>query len=240
MLPILIGSKALTYYGYTGKVNDIDLLVESTIQHELDKIDLHFKNESITNLLLFTEINNRPELRKKINLNGLQVLLPNLLILYAIKKSHIHRILPITPSTTQNIEIWRHSLETYLWMRNKLISTTFVDPAPSVRREADGHTDPYKALDSVFYQRAGEQQDEEPYVEYLASIIFKLRFEETNQRVGDTVIEMNKTEEEFFKDNVKRYIDHDLLHKKMAMINRNEVDPIFKKYQTNPNSVELN
>lgn len=42
--------------------------------------------------------------------------------------------------------------------------------------------------------------------------VFKSGFDFVNAKVGDNAIDMNKPDSEFFEDNVKRYVDHDLLH----------------------------
>lgn len=46
--------------------------------------------------------------------------IPPLEVLYALKKSHIHRILNLTGIPEQNIKIWNRQVEMYRWMRDKL------------------------------------------------------------------------------------------------------------------------
>jgi hypothetical protein len=61
--------------------------------------------------------------------------------------------------------------------------------------------------------------------------IFHMRFHETNQKYKDTDIDMNKSENEFFKDNVERYFDHDFIHSQVALMLRGEHILLFSKFQ---------
>lgn len=61
--------------------------------------------------------------------------------------------------------------------------------------------------------------------------IFHMRFNETNQKYRDTNIDMNKSENEFFKDNVERYFDHDFIHAEVALMLRGEHILLFSKFQ---------
>jgi hypothetical protein len=65
--------------------------------------------------------------------------------------------------------------------------------------------------------------------------IFHKRFEETNKKYGDTQIDMEKNETEFFKDNVDRFFDHDMIHEKVALLCRNSKLLLFKKFQNKDN-----
>lgn len=69
-------------------------------------------------------------------------------------------------------------------------------------------------------------------------IIFETQFEYYNEVLGDAP-SMDKEENDFFKDNVTRYIEHDKLHEEVAMIHRNTKELLFRRYQSNPNSVEM-
>lgn len=61
--------------------------------------------------------------------------------------------------------------------------------------------------------------------------IFNMRFGETNEKYKDTDIDMNKSENEFFKDNVERYFDHDFIHSQVALMLRGEHILLFSKFQ---------
>lgn len=61
--------------------------------------------------------------------------------------------------------------------------------------------------------------------------IFHMRFNETNQKYTDTTIDMNKSENEFFKDNVERYFDHDFIHAQVGLMLRKEENLLFSKFQ---------
>ena len=152
----------------------------------------------------------------------IRVILPPLELLYALKKGHIHRIVPCTSSQQQNIEIWHRQMKMYTWMREKL---------------------GYKKMDEILYGEDPYGDPVEPLEECMdlentMRMIFLRNFEETNERIGDTHIDLERTEEEFFEDNVKRYIEHDELHRRVAMIYRGEEEELFTKYQE-PGSVNL-
>lgn len=77
----------------------------------------------------------------------------------------------------------------------------------------------YLFLDSLIYD------DRESF---YSKLFFK-RFEETNLRVGDTK-HLFDDSENFFKDNVKRVIPHDILHKHVALLFRDSEEPLFTKF----------
>ncbi|AYV85472.1 MAG: hypothetical protein Satyrvirus18_9 [Satyrvirus sp.] len=239
MLPVLIGSRALVEYGIVTSFRDIDLVVDETLAGQLSfkcdkkekymlwfgdtKIDLHLTKEP-SNELLFKKCNFELEC-KKISLPMCEVLVPPLKILYAILKSHIHRIVPVTPYQSQNIDIWYEHVKYYQRIRDKI-----------------GYAD----LDNILYEKylgLWRKIDDESVtvdpVDKLMVQLYQMRFGETNERIGDTNISLDKSPDEFFKDNVKRYIDHDELHKQVGLQFRSDPDPIFKKYQLDSSKVDL-
>lgn len=253
--PILIGSYGLKEYGYTDKWEDIDLIVDveraKDIYFACDKkedkicwfntgngsvkVDLIFTEATSSNEFIFSNLNLNKSYCKIVFLfNGLEVLLPPLKVLYAIKKSHIHRILPVTQFQNQNIEIWKKHNKAYEWMRHKL---------------------DYKELDNIIYgeEKYGEpikleecistllrnDDEKEKYINYLTNRIFIMRFDETNKRVGDTNVSLEVSEEEFFKDNVERFINHDLLHEKVSESFSESKEVLFKKLQKDYNKIQM-
>lgn len=238
-LPVVIGSYALKEHGLVQSFNDKDLIVDNASGGALalacDKktgnslffgeivVDLQFLNTK-SNELLFTACNQNSEKYncKKIVITGIgEVLLPPLELLYVVLKSHIHRILPVTQLQNENIKIWQKHLRYYKLVRDKL---------------------GYEKMDNILYKSyLGEWREitNDASLEDLMRQVFQQRFNETNQRVGDTTVSMEQSKEAFFKDNVERFINHDELHKRVSMVFRQDPEPIFKKYQTNPNQVDL-
>jgi hypothetical protein len=238
--PILIGSRALATYDIVEEKDclDIDLIVNDEIFKDLCvrcdkkkgqmlffekiKIDVNLlKNESDD--ILFNELNKTEATGCKIiNLENIgEVIIPPLEILYVIIKSHIHRIVPVTPYQNQNIEVWYKHVDFYKKIRDRL---------------------GYKKLDKILYEQyLGDWKKitNDGSLHDLMRIIYQLRFNETNIRVGDTLVSMEKSEEEFFNDNVERFIDHDKIHQEIGIMFREDAKPLFTKYQTDQNKVNL-
>lgn len=254
MFPVLIGSRALLEYGLIDAkslCNDIDLVVNNEIAGSLSlacdekkgkmlffgpmKIDLHLHLEPST-ALLFSKCNDTCMVNlldmetpttpsftcKKIRIEPIgEVLIPPLELLYVIIKSHIHRIVPVTPFQDQNIEIWFKHVAHYKLIRDYL---------------------GYTKLDNILYKEYLGDWNEiklDDSLEDLMRQIYQMRFLETNARIGDTEITLEKSEKEFFDDNVERFINHDELHSEVGRFFRDDPNPIFRKYQTNPEQVDL-
>ena len=250
MRPVLIGSEALKFYGLVDKSNDIDLLVNQSLAGELAlacdkkegpmiwfgdrKLDLIQVQEKSTNQQIFELCNQYAKAKAKAvveihQLDGIgEVIVPPLQFLYAIYKSHIHRILPLTPYQRNNIIIWRNAVNKYLQIRERC---------------------GYEKMDTIIYGFAKTYSDvlpnqplpNESGLDYQTRKIFLERFEETNQKYGDTQLSMDKAETEFFEDQVEflRVIPHDDLHGKVGLMCRQDPNPLFRKYQKNPETVEL-
>lgn len=215
-LPVLIGSRALVEYDINIKFRDIDLIVDTKFKNEFPELNIDWyliKDKS--DQLIFDKCNNELTCKKILFPFG-EVLLPPLEILYIITKSHIHRILPITSYQDQNIEIWFKHVNTYNKIRNKL---------------------DYKKLDNTLYDDLGnwKQINKDEFILEL----YQTRFREIIDRVGDTMIKLEGSGKDFFEDNVERFIDHDELHKKVALMCRKDPNPIFKKYQENDEEIKL-
>lgn len=241
MLPVLIGSRALYEYGIVGKYRDIDLVVNKqqagSLAFESDekkglmlwfgccKVDLHpiWLNEQ-SNEVLFNKCNENtnPLNCKIVELPMCSALLPPLELLYVIIKSHIHRIIPITPNQDQNIDIWYEHMAQYKAMRDKLGYVRMDDIL------YDGYLGPWR-----------ESSADDASIENLMMILYQMRFRETIARVGDTQISLEKSERDFFDDNVERFVEHDSIHSEVGIVFRDNADPIFKRYQSNPSNVSL-
>lgn len=190
------------------------------------KVDLHLTNTP-SNQLIFEKCNQsltsteNPFNCQLITLSFCEAILPPLELLYAIIKSHIHRIVPVTPFQDQNIDIWYQHLKHYNLIRHHL---------------------GYSRMDGIIYDGyLGDWKkiNLDNSLDDLTRQVFQIRFKETTERIGDTLISMDKTKDEFFNDNVERYIDHDQLHEQVGLAFRNDSEPIFAKYQTDPTKVSL-
>ena len=237
-LPVLIGSSALCQYNLID-FKDYDIICDKNIAKELcfladkkdkniyffgqNKVDIFLTENTESDCLIFTELNKFPNPKVIKLFNQFEVIVAPLEILYVIKKSHIHRILPVTSSNSSNAKIWYKQMEHYSWMRDKL---------------------GYTKMDKILY---GEEKrgnplgvdDSDNYLDKLMKTVFIKRFDETNKRVGDTKLTMDKSVSSFFEDNVERFIEHDKLHIKIAKICRNEDFELFVKFQKDKNNAML-
>lgn len=260
-LPVLIGSTALVHYGFDLEPNDIDLIVSESQAKEIcfqatekkglmcffgsDKVDLIVPNEFDVNYMVWDYVNrdkNKNQVtpdrfavtpdpiganRFAVTLFGkITVIICPLEILYIIKKSHIHRILPLTQNKFQDIEIWYRHVAMYDWMRQKL---------------------GYNKMDLMIY---GEDKYGEPLgpvsvdsvdsvEENFYRVLFDIGFKEVNRRVGDTLISMEKSNDDFFADNVTRFIEHDDLHKLIALKERGVETVLYDDFKEDLNAANL-
>lgn len=241
--PVLIGSKALLEYGFDILPNDIDLIVDETCARDIHytcsekkdkmcffnfeginhKVDLMLCDKSPVNKIIWEYCNTNPT--KYITLFGtIKVIVCPLEILYVIKKSHLHRILPISGSKSYDIEIWYKHVNMYELMRQKL---------------------GYEKMDLILY---GKDKYGKPIdlnsnlisnLEDMCRLVFKMNFDETINRVGDTLISMEKSNDDFFTDNVERFIEHDDLHKEIALMCRGVDTVLYDDFKEDSNSASL-
>ncbi len=239
--PVLIGSRALKYYGikYTNNKSDYDIIVSPSDAYKLvraadrkisdkiiqygDKIiELHVYESGDTNNIIYNMYNNDDnhdnDIITVINFSidfTLKIKIPSLYTLYVIKKSHIHRILDITGSLDNNVDIWRRHMHMYTDIRNKLANYIGGD---------------YTLIDNLCQKHFDFNQ------------LLHKRIQEVNDRVGDAVNIENSKLDSFFKDNVPRVIDHDVLHEKVASIfdkNWEDGGLLFKKFISTSNEVSM-
>ena len=244
---ILIGSRALNFYGLKTNSTDIDLLVDNTSKNSLCgicekkeglmlwfgskkkyiKVDLFLTEQSESNQIIHDicaqDYSKTTMLLPEL---GIEVIVPPMEILYAIKKSHIHRLLQFTDNQDQNIKIWQKHIGMYTLMREKL---------------------GYIKMDECIYgkDRYGpplpeHRLSDEDQLSYATRLIFLKRFQETNDRVSDTHVNMNQDAESFFNDNVERFIEHDALHRLIAEAYRGTSELLFERFQkSDSESVEM-
>lgn len=247
MYPILIGSNALKYYGIVNQDYDTDYDLILTLDMAKDicfladkkeknicwfnnkRVDLVItKNINSSDDIILTELNKMAFI---LNLQTVKlfekfsVLVAPLEILYSIKKSHVHRIIPISSNNLLNAKIWNKQMKYYTDMRNKL---------------------GYEKMDKIIYgeKKYGNPLDNEKFecesdLDFLTRIVFVKRFKETNERVPDTKVSMDQNLNQFFDDNVVRFIEHDELHKKVGLIYRNNDEQLFHKFQKDKNNACL-
>jgi hypothetical protein len=243
---MLIGSRALAFYGYECEENynsDWDLVVTSETLNIFKQLEMkqnpnvssQFRVISgsekdgdisvydITNvddmscdkslrelynyvLTVDVDVESQKQFDIEINDQVLQFTVCPLMLLYALKKSHIHRILSLSSNP---VKTWLRHIHMYNWMRENL---------------------GYEEMDRITY---GKINSENP-LEVACRKIYELGFQETNDRVGDAPALLNLPMEDFFTDNVPRTIEHDKLHEKVALFYRNDKRLLFESFKTKP------
>lgn len=256
-LPVLIGSQALKQYNFNipSNARDWDIIVNKRQKIEINSYKIKPRwsySEKIDNMIKM-KINNLNDEKIEIKVDLLDIdndlygfvyelcntyrndlncktikvdvlgnlLIPPLEFLYAIKKGHIHRVLNYHNDNINNAKDWYRQVIMYNSMRKKL---------------------GYKRIDKIIYNnyfvKPLIKNNEESFNDFNTRRIFVKSFNNTNERVGDTKISLEKNEQEFFVDNIIRYIEHDELHKLVAQKCRNTETLMFQKYQ-NRNTVEM-
>lgn len=136
-----------------------------------------------------------------------RVAIPPIEWLYALYKGHLYRIPNVFSKQVSNIALWKKYMNTYSTIREKY---------------------GYQKLDFLLF--GGDCEDRNPRE------IFEREFAYVIDQLGDAPSLENKEEESFFEDNVTRYMDHDVLHKAVAIMNRgNDAIPLFPKFIVDPN-----
>lgn len=130
-------------------------------------------------------------------------------ILYALLRATLYRILPYGNSQTERVLIWFKRVDQYNKVNNQMS----------------------KYLRGYYTSMVYKPDRYDP----IAYDIFQSEFNYAISKIGDTRISLTETKEAFFKDNVKRYCDHDELHKIVAMHNRGDEEPIYTRILNNNN-----
>lgn len=208
--PILIGSYALNQKGLSE--TDIDLISDKKIINDKYKLDVVLTSESYSKKLIF-DYCNKHEMEVITICDDLKVINCPIELLYCLKKSHIHRILPLTNNQEKNIDLWFRAVKQYEHLRNNCSIS-------------------YKELDTILYENKNIYENKNyKYADVMPDVFYE-SFNEVNKRISDTVISMDTNKENFFKDNVERFFEHDLLHKYVAKMNRNSEVLLFELYQS--------
>lgn len=212
--PVMIGSTAQECHGRRCVVRDIDCLHVQKIdmnRYYYTPPDVTILGDKLSNWIIFLYSNWSNH--KSIIKTYTTYLVPHLKLLYAIYKSHIHRILPLTGIQDKNIDIWHKHMKSYTWIRNKL---------------------GYKELDEImFHDQLGALRDPNSVKDPLDRamlLVYKHRFLEVCSRVGDTK-SIDRPESEFFNDTVPRLIEHDELHARVATMCRGTRELLFEKFK---------
>lgn len=136
------------------------------------------------------------------------------------------------------------------YVEETLVECLLTDDQKSLQTMFDLNPNWIVDLDTLYCLKRGhihrKNKDWEKHMKDLCDIKENLRYETsdylwklhrkcTNERLGDQKLpSLNKTKEEFFDDNVKKYIDHDIIHEVVAY----EDVPAYTKMQLKGNSVK--
>ena len=237
MTTVAIGSFALSHYFPDIKFRDKDYITTPKFyqsdryyigRYRRDKIDVSLTTKHKSNQLIFDFCNqNKDQCIEKViegqkgyySKPDFNYLIPPLKILYAIYKSHIHRMIPYTEIQSKNIEVWAESVNKYNLIRNRIGYKHLDDIMfePKLGKLVDFNTMPDRTNDEILNKAMVQ--------------IYTIRFKETNEKFADTTVSLDKPEAEFFKDAVPRLIEHDELHKKVALAYRETDELLFVKFQ---------
>jgi hypothetical protein len=227
-MSVLIGSRALYEFGFPPYEDerDFDIISDkcaSFFKHAFERVDIQKTSDSESNALILGHDGISTWEKHVMVMHGATASLKvaPLEILYAIYKSHIHRVI-YRNGTHYDIQKWYEYVDKYLWLRNRLN---------------------YVRADEMIYSEDDDVGASLTANEKLARDVFFMRFEETNRRNGDTRVSMKKTKEEFFDDSVPRFIDHDLLHEKVHKLlsktsEQQQSQPLYKQF-INGDNVEM-
>lgn len=209
---VIIGSFAWSLHNPYSSYRDVDLLVLPGREEHLKggKYDFHIIRGGTSDALIWNYCTAYSKLTHKINEREYYV--APLELLYVIKRSHIHRILVKSRIHESNVDLWIHQMEMLSELKETIVKNS--------------------ELKGFFGPEAKNERDT------LLRNIFAKRFKETNERVGDSKVDFKKTKEEFFNDKVKREIDHDELHRRVALILRGTEKLLFNSILI-PGTVEL-
>lgn len=209
--PVLIGSYNLN----PNDAKDIDLISDKIYEFKNKTyiIDYFLINDgNLSKKLIYDYCNDNKEEMEIIKLmDEIDVIVCPIQLLYVLKKSYIHRIINYTDNQSDNIDIWYKNVKQYLELRN----------------HKDNYS--YKELDNILYSNSDKKYAN------IMNQVFYTSFTEIYLKYGDTGISLNKNKDDFFKDGVERFVDHDLLHKLVAKMNRNCENTIYEKYQNSEN-----
>ena len=226
---VIIGSYALKQHGYNVEPRDIDIVTSLEFAQELawkcdkKKGNILFFGDTAVDVSLFTESTTKMLLCE----------------LCEIRPSWTHRQvdkIPIKIGDT-TIECYLPPIELlYALIRGHLHRIPKISGNQSSNIAIwEKHMKHYQ-LNRKRYGYA--KLDKMMSVSYEMEQIYKTEFDRITLELGDAP-SMQKSEDEFFKDNVVRHMPHDELHKNVALFNRGTEEPLFRKFQSDPDSVEM-
>lgn len=141
---------------------------------------------------------------------SIDVFVPPVTWLYALYFGHLHRIPHTFKKQASNIQLWKKYVSRFLLIREKF---------------------GYEKLDALMSDYSPENVEGD-----IMRNIYTLEFNHVTNKLGDAPSLDGKSEDTFFQDNVKRYLDHDELHKRVAKMTRgNDALPLFTKFIVDPN-----
>lgn len=236
--PILIGSMALKMHGIeVDKVNDIDLIVSEKSAAKLAWLaDSTKKDKSGNSALLF--FNNANDTKTVLDVtlytaNPVYTLLWDMFNEYDVMDSNITQI---ELNSENNLEVrLAHPIELYAILKGHIHRIPKYSSSQSNNIKIwEKWMERYELLRKHNPLILDQLKSNKSY-----NKLYETQFNYINQKIGDAP-SMDKAEEEFFEDNVKRYIPHDQLHQEVAQINRDTSDLLFRKFQLDETSVEMN
>ena len=154
-------------------------------------------------------------------------------LLYALKKSHIHRVLDLCGSKKKNVELWNRHMKMYNWMREKLGYTRMDDCIYHVKVVAGCIKPMY------LNPKDPTKQPDESEGDFLVRSVFLSGFDETNKRSGDALPLLEMTQEKFFTDNVPRHVPHDQLHEHVSMMYRETKQNLFDRFKLKKEDTDM-
>ena len=188
MSQIIGGSFAVKYHGIDTQIADIDILSTGgdDVKDEKDVIKCD------SNKLI-------------LKLPHSKIIIPDLITMTLIYKSHIHRIIR-HGNHQSSVMKWFSQIRRYGQLLKKAGKTNILK---ILYGKGEHYVDAI-ATDKQYYE-------DEPLDYLIYRKFYIARFNEANEKWGDAIVEMKKTNEEFFNDNVLRFVDHDeVIHRKIA------------------------
>jgi hypothetical protein len=180
-----------------------------------------------------TELNVTLDIESGDNKRVVRCALCPLDLLYALKKSHIHRVLDLCGTKKKNVELWNKHMKMYNWMREKLGYTRMDDCIYHMKVDAGCIKPMY------LNPKDPTKQSDESEGDFLIRSVFLSGFDETNKRSGDALPLLEMTQEKFFTDNVPRHIPHDQLHEHVSMLYRQTKQNLFDRFKLKKEDVDM-
>jgi len=211
--PILVGSIAVELSFNKTLEESYEICKDIDIIGNYDNIDINkIKNiDKISNKTTSNICDYVYGLEKVniIKVKGYYMIICPLNVLYIMYKSHIHRVLQNTDSVCKNEEIWISKMFTYNRIREHL---------------------GYKYMDDIIYNKPDNP----------LSVLYYKQWNIMTNLYKDCDNMFDKDIDNFFKnDGLKRYVDHDIIHRYVAQHFRKTDELIFKRALLNEKDIEM-